>query len=665
MQASGDAKIVYAEAGDGAFKSINAGTTWTPLKLPIARGRLFVFPENALHLIAYGDGSITDSFYESKDAGETWSKRLIHTELGTPKRKGNIVHSDGVFKFSIDSVNDGGAWWFLAHQGLWRSDDQGNTWIKTLEFVDAQYNYNSFPVIHTGSATFVLYRNILYRSVDRGHTWERAAIFPSNEQYGIKTFIALQNGRLVVNENHVWQQSDDNGSSWQKAPEFQALQLAADTAKARPRSSRPANCSIERPNPNATNKLIARCQTPASSETYRTDSYASDDSGRSWNETPYVIRFPDDGYISRTWPIYSHLGRMFGTGNRGLHRSDDGGTTWQVANNGLMYPDNIPYDLAKIAMNEPPLIRAVMFRDWPEVEKLVAAGHNIDMPGNYLSGVIEADILALDSAYPKVKVSYFSNLRKLGAKRLPGSINSRLLGTTSPFTLAYLLGLDDVTAGLVEMGYDWGRPQSKNSRTSDFYFVMSEEARKTNSDKNPITGRPLAHWIDRYVAAGNFPSALRTELDLMSLKEEELAISLLRRLPREKLCDLDISRTDPREFTREFLDLLSMLQRRREQTQMQHVLERNASQLTDGMRIEVLDFLLRHKNFRLAKALLTSSLPSAEARTEVSNKLREHGQHAWAKQYSLPSAATLRSAASKLPAGCIHPFNHSAASSAK
>lgn len=178
------------QAGDGVYKSTDAGKTWTHVGLREARnvGRIRVHPTNCdvAYAAAFGEysgPSAERGIYRTTDGGQTWTRVLARDE-----RTGGV-------DISIDPQNPDivyaalwEAWrnqWALSSggpgSGLFRSDDGGANWTELTrrpgmpqEGLIGKIGVSVSPADPTRVYAIVEHDSGgVFRSDDRGETWER------------------------------------------------------------------------------------------------------------------------------------------------------------------------------------------------------------------------------------------------------------------------------------------------------------------------------------------------------------------------------------------------------------------------------------------------------------------------------------------------------------
>ena len=235
----GDPDIVYVgTASSGVWKTINGGTTWTPLferQPTLSIGDIALEPGNpSVVYVGTGEANVRNSvsfgrgMYKSTDGGASW--RFIG--LGDTRHIARVQVSPAdprtVYVCAVGHI--GGP---NAERGVFVSRDAGESWTKTLHVddrhgcADLDVDPKNPNIVHattwhfdrkqwtftSGSA-----QSGIYRSVDAGRTWTRATggLPTLMGRIGIK--VAPSNPNVVyaiaeAREGYVWR-SDDAGVTW-------------------------------------------------------------------------------------------------------------------------------------------------------------------------------------------------------------------------------------------------------------------------------------------------------------------------------------------------------------------------------------------------------------------------------------------------------------------
>ena len=223
---------VMTSYGDGVYKSTDAGKTWKNIGLEKTRhiADIVVHPTNADVVLVAAQGTVHGpnndrGIYKSIDGGATWKKTLF------------INDSTGIASLTMDMTNPrvlyAAAWehrrypWAVSSggpgSGIWKSVDEGNTWIKLSEGLPksmgkvgisvSRANPNRvFAIVETEKA-----KSGLYRSDDAGKTW---SLLSNNQDicsrswYYMKVFADPINENLVYVLNAPLMRSIDGGKTF-------------------------------------------------------------------------------------------------------------------------------------------------------------------------------------------------------------------------------------------------------------------------------------------------------------------------------------------------------------------------------------------------------------------------------------------------------------------
>ncbi len=160
-----NSSIIYIGAGQGVFKSIDSGVTWSASNsglTTLSVNSIVIDPTNPTTLYA----ATSNGIFKSANSGENWEN--ISTGLA------NL----NIFKIAIDPITSKNLY-VVTNGGVFKSINSGNTW--SVMTIDTQTpSFSSFvPIIidPTNPAVIYLGTNLkgIYKSVDSGSTWN-----PSN-----------------------------------------------------------------------------------------------------------------------------------------------------------------------------------------------------------------------------------------------------------------------------------------------------------------------------------------------------------------------------------------------------------------------------------------------------------------------------------------------------
>ncbi|MBC8320966.1 MAG: glycosyl hydrolase [Bacteroidetes bacterium] len=236
--------IWYVTAGSGGvWKTVNAGTTWTPLfdkQNVYSIGCVTIDPNNH-HTVWVGTGenvggrhvSYGDGIYRSDDDGATWKNMGLKESHHISKI---IVHPHD--SKIIWVAAQGPLWSKGGERGLYKSTDGGTTWKKTLGddewtgVTDIIIDPRNPDVLY--AATWQRGRTIasymgggpgsgIYRSFDGGLTWEKLTEgLPKSNMGKIGLAISPQKPDVLYAAIELDRRSggvyrsDNRGSSWTK-----------------------------------------------------------------------------------------------------------------------------------------------------------------------------------------------------------------------------------------------------------------------------------------------------------------------------------------------------------------------------------------------------------------------------------------------------------------
>ena len=238
-----------AAASGGVWKTVNAGTTWTPIfddQASYSIGCVTIDPHDPLTVwvgtgendsqrsVSYGDG-----VYKSTDGGKSWEN------VG-------LKSSEHVAKIVVDP-RDSNVVWVAAQgplwapggdRGLYQTEDGGKTWKKAFEtdentgVTDLALDPGNPDVIY--AATYQRRRQVwtlvdggpgsgIWKSADGGKSWKKLTDgLPKEDMGRIGLAVAPTEPGLVyaiveaANKAGGFFRSTDGGGSWEKASDYVA-----------------------------------------------------------------------------------------------------------------------------------------------------------------------------------------------------------------------------------------------------------------------------------------------------------------------------------------------------------------------------------------------------------------------------------------------------------
>jgi photosystem II stability/assembly factor-like uncharacterized protein len=333
----GDPSTVYmATASGGLFKTTNRGTTWRSIfesGNTLSLGAVAVAPSDR-NVVYIGTGennprnsaSIGDGIYKSVDGGETWT----HLGLEQTEKIARIrIHPrdpDVVYVAAL-----GHEWGENEERGVFRTEDGGESWQKVL-YVDENTGASDLAmdpdnpgILYAGMYDF---RRLpwsfrsggpgsgLYKTTDGGESWTKLTEpgldngLPIGVLGRIGVAVAPSEARVVYAaieaERGVMWRSADRGKTWEMVNEDKTIH------------SRPFYFSDIRVDPENENRvylLEGRLR-------------VSEDGGRTWDTTANTVH----GDHQALWIDPEDPNRLINGNDGGWGFSYDRGETWEFIN---------------------------------------------------------------------------------------------------------------------------------------------------------------------------------------------------------------------------------------------------------------------------------------------------------------------------------------------
>ncbi len=236
--------IRYVAVGSGGvWKTVNAGTTWTPIfdkQTSYSIGSVTIDPIDH-NIIWVGTGEnvggrhmgFGDGIYRSKDGGATWENMGLKNSQHISKI---IIHPENSSVIWVAS--QGPLWNKGGERGLYKSTDGGKTWNKTLGdnewtgVTDLQIDPRNPDRLY--AATWQRHRTVaaymgggpksgIHRSDDGGETWQKLSKgLPTSQMGKIGLAISPQKPDIIYAAIELDRRtggvyrSADGGRSWEK-----------------------------------------------------------------------------------------------------------------------------------------------------------------------------------------------------------------------------------------------------------------------------------------------------------------------------------------------------------------------------------------------------------------------------------------------------------------
>ncbi|HXV85416.1 MAG TPA: hypothetical protein VD793_01900 [Gemmatimonadales bacterium] len=333
----GDASTIYiASASGGLWKSVNRGTTWTPIfdQQPVSTfGDLAISPSNPGVLWA-GTGEQNNrqstswggGVFRSTDAGTTWT----HVGLAETRHIGRIVvHPTNPDLAYVAAL--GNLWRPSAERGIFQTTDGGRNWTKVL-YVDSLTGFVDLVMDPADPNTLVAaaYQRLrrawgfngggpgsgIFKTTDGGRTWRRIqAGIPPGDIGRIGLAVAVGNGQVMnATIEHRGSggtyRSVDGGESWRKVADL---------------NPRPMYYSHIWIDPRSENRVYV----------LGTQSYVSEDGGATFRALPtaptYDVGVHADHHA--LWIDPADTRHLLLGGDGGLYETWDRGVTFNKINN--------------------------------------------------------------------------------------------------------------------------------------------------------------------------------------------------------------------------------------------------------------------------------------------------------------------------------------------
>ncbi len=227
---------VTTSHGDGVYKSVDGGRSWTHVGLDDTRqiARIQIDPRDPDRVFVAAQGSpygATEArgVYRSLDGGDTWEKVLyVDQESGAVELSMDMTNPRILYAAFWDhrrypwQVRSGGP-----GSGIWKSTDGGDTWTELTEGLPDLMGKIGIDVSRADPD--VVYANIeaadgkggVYRSDDAGATWRQttdARITQTRSWYYMEIYADPQDENTVYVLNAPMLRSIDGGRTFESLP---------------------------------------------------------------------------------------------------------------------------------------------------------------------------------------------------------------------------------------------------------------------------------------------------------------------------------------------------------------------------------------------------------------------------------------------------------------
>jgi photosystem II stability/assembly factor-like uncharacterized protein len=321
-----------ATASGNAWKTVNAGVTWTPIfddKASYSIGCMTIDPNNP-HVVWLGTGennsqrsvAYGDGVYKSPDGGKSWQ----HMGLKQSEHIAKII-VDPRNSQTVWVASQGPLWGPGGDRGLYRSDDGGKTWQGSLQIsentgvTDVVMDPRDPDVLY--AATYQRRRHVwvllnggpesaIYKTIDGGENWEKLSRgLPGGDVGRIGLAISPVNPDLVF----AWVEAAEGGGV------YMSTNRGASWIKRNAHMARSPQYYME---------IFTDPVNPGRLYALDTWTHMSQDSGRTWKRLGNHKRHVDDHALWIDPHNNEHL-RIGGDG--GIYESWDLGKHWDFVEN--------------------------------------------------------------------------------------------------------------------------------------------------------------------------------------------------------------------------------------------------------------------------------------------------------------------------------------------
>ncbi len=295
---------VYAvTSGAGGYKSINGGTTWSPLNIGLTSGSIVVDP--LMPSIVYAGG--LEGVFGSIDGGTSW------------KAMNAGINSMIVYSVAVDSVSPSTIYAGTLSRGVYKSTDQGANWNAISSGMANDGKKISVNAVIADPITpSTIYAGTygagggIYKSTDGGANWNSVSGDLSYYVWSL-AIDPLTPSTVYAGTDKGALKSADGGATWQ------AVNYGLTDTNQLPLS--PYSLAVDPVTPST---IYAG--------TYK-GVYKSTDGGASWTASSTGILYYAVINALSINPITPSI--IYAGTSAGVYKSTDGGANWQAVNSGL------------------------------------------------------------------------------------------------------------------------------------------------------------------------------------------------------------------------------------------------------------------------------------------------------------------------------------------
>lgn len=250
--------------GDGVYRSLNAGQTWTQMGLPKSEhiGKILIDPRDGSTVLVAAEGPLWSAggergVFKTIDGGETWTQVLeIDENTGVTDIDFDPANPDTVYAAAYQRRRH--IWAHLAggpESGIYKSTNQGESWRKISEGLP-KGDMGKIGLSVTAANPNLVYATIeanekekgFYRSKDKGESWEKRNEYisggtgphyyqvieasPTNPdliyQMDVFCHVTRDGGKSFANMETGKEKHSDNHALWIDPDDGRHLLLGAD-----------------------------------------------------------------------------------------------------------------------------------------------------------------------------------------------------------------------------------------------------------------------------------------------------------------------------------------------------------------------------------------------------------------------------------------------------